>query len=123
MGLELVEVPGPEAFVLVDPLLRQAKRLAAERDEDFPPATVALDQPRALQELQVLGDGVERQVERLRDVRETCGAFRKLPDDGAPAGVGDGDEDVVQLLHGFITPKGVMNVKPGSFTAPGCSRP
>lgn len=95
VGLEGVELIGPEAAVAVDPAIELGEALPPQ-GVDAPLAVGGdLDEPRLLQHLEVPGD------RRLGETRQGGGELQRglgAPEQGieqrAATGVGDGGEDV-----------------------------
>src|SRR5579862_2449080 len=99
--LQFVEFPCPEALVVAHPLRDFAQRRPPEFDEVLAADHLAPDEPRILEDLQVLGDGVERHLERLGDLGHALRALRQAIQDRPAGGVGDRAEDVAQVVHAF----------------------
>src|SRR4051794_22244286 len=119
MTLEPIEALVPEALVRVHPNGHLAQGFAAKRDDDLPTLPSTLDEPGSLKQLQVFRHRVQSRVERLCDIRESGRSLRQLPNDRSPGRVRNGAEDVTQVIHGDITPYGVMKRKPPRANRPG----
>ena len=101
--IELIELGVPEPLVLVHPSRNLAQRLAPQRNQHFAPLLPALDEPSSLEEFEVLGDGVQRRIERPGNVEKARRPFRgELPDDRSARGVRYSCQDVGQVVHGLI---------------------
>jgi len=57
---------------------------------------LALNQTRALQYLQVLGNRVERNGKTPSDIRHSSRLFPELPQNRPPGGIGDRGEDAIE---------------------------
>src|SRR5205807_2774100 len=79
--LELVEAVAPEPLVVGGPARDAPDRLRIEGDTVLAAGPGAPHQPRALEHLHVLRDGVERHVEGLGEVGHARGALRQPLDD------------------------------------------
>jgi hypothetical protein len=99
MLLELIETLIPKALVFVHPSGHFAERFASKGDEDFSSLLPAFDQAGSFQQLQMLRYRVQSDVERLRDIGEPGWPTHESPNDCAPRGMGNGGEDVAQVIH------------------------
>ena len=70
------------------------------------PGDAPAHQPGALEEADVLGDGVERHVERRRQLGDARFAHGEPLEDGAAGLVGQRDQGVVQVHGAYIHPNG-----------------
>src|SRR5262245_39130845 len=97
--LKAVESPGPEVLILVDPVDDEPEGFGVEGDDVVAAAALAADEAGTLQDLHVLGDGVEGDSERGGDLRDAGAATREAQDHVAPSRVGDGTEDRREIVH------------------------
>src|SRR4030095_2232959 len=88
--LQAVEPPVPVVSEPVDPRSGLVQRPGVARQEVLPPDPPALHQLRALQDPDVLGDRIERDVERRGEVRDPRLPLCQAAEDGAPGGGGEG---------------------------------
>src|SRR5262245_32333315 len=109
LALQLLEVPAqlvqallPEAPVELDPVgdaLTRARLQAASAPLRL---AAALDQPRALEHLEVLGHRGQADVEGLRDLEHRGFARSEAREDRAPRGVGEGGKGGAEAVGGHI---------------------
>jgi hypothetical protein len=96
--VEPVEASLPEATVRLEPFdsLLQRRPLQARRPKLGRAA--ARDQPRALQHLEVLGNRLDADRERLGQLVHSCLTLCEARQDLAPRWVGEGCEGTCQLV-------------------------
>ena len=99
-----IEALVPEPFVFMHPSGDLAQRFRAKGDEDFATLLFPFNESCSFEHFQVLGHGVESRVVGLCDIEEPSRPVCELPDDRAPCGVGDGCQNVRELVHADITP-------------------
>jgi hypothetical protein len=80
----------------VDPRRGLVEGAGVAGQEVLPPDPPALHQLRALEDPDVLRDRVQRDVERRGQIGDPRLALGEAVEDGAPRGVGEGTERVVQ---------------------------
>ena len=111
MLLKLIEALVPEPLVLMHPSGHLPKRFCAKRNQYLTPLLLSLNEPRPLQQLEMLRYRIESQVVRFCDIQESCWPVCQLPDNRSPRRMRDGCQHVRELIHLCITPKGVMQNK------------
>ena len=89
---------------MMQPSRYLSKWFTSKRNKDFATALFALNQAGSFEQLQVFRHRVQSGVEGLCDIQETSRSVGQLPNDGAASRVRNGDEDVRQLIHAYITP-------------------
>src|ERR1051326_8301011 len=93
-----IDPPLPEPLIQANPRVRGRERFGPEREPVVATGDSALDQAGALQHLDVLGDGVQRDLERMREVGHLeLTLSREPPDNGSPGWVSQRVVDAVEL--------------------------
>src|SRR6188472_2226574 len=98
---EPIEALVPEAAVLLEPAGSLAERLALDRRGPQLPVLRARDQPGLLEDLQVLGDGLKADRERLGEFIHGRVALFEAGKDRPPRGVRErreGEAEVIRLV-------------------------
>ena len=65
-------------------------------------APCSLQQPRLLEDTHVLGDGLERHVERLRELGHRLLRARDAPQNRPPRGMRQRPKDVIEVLFATV---------------------
>ena len=94
--LKAVEAAAPEALVEGEPILGRTESVGVEVHHTAASAALAADERGALEDVEVLGYGGERDGVRLGDLADGFFAACDVAQDGAAGGVGQGVEDGVE---------------------------
>src|SRR5258706_16346987 len=100
VALQLVEALLPVAAVVLDPVGNALERVGLEPARSPLRFAAALDQPRALEHLEVLGHGGQAHVEGLCELEHRGFPRGKACEDRAPGGVGEGGEGGAEAVGG-----------------------
>ena len=100
MLVEEVEAAFPEPAVVLQPVGGALQRSALESRGAQLRGAPARDQPGALQHLEVLGDRLEADRERLGQLVDRGLALREPREDRAARGIGESREGVAELVDG-----------------------
>src|SRR6266568_3151899 len=103
VDIELVEALLPVAPVVLDPVGDALERIGLEPAGPPLRLAAALDQARALEHLQVLGDGGKADVEGLGEFHHRDFARGEAREDRAPRGVGEGGEGGAEVIGLHLT--------------------
>jgi hypothetical protein len=104
MLLKLIKPFVPELFVFTYPPGHLSKRLGAKRNQDFTTLPPALDESCSFEHLEMLGDRVQGCVERLGYVEKSSRSTGEPRQDRSALGVGNGSQNMGQLIQDHITP-------------------
>src|SRR5450755_1062820 len=99
---ERVEALVPELFVARCPFGYCTQRCCAQLQIVFAADAPAMHEARAFQQFDVLGNGVERHRERLREIAYTRITAGQTRDDAAAGWVGEGGEGKIKRSHGHL---------------------
>jgi hypothetical protein len=102
MGLERIQLNLPEFAVYEQPLGRVAEWSRNQPTDVLAPLLLPLDQARVLEHRKVLGDGGQRDGERLGEDRERRLAQAEPFQNGAAGGIGECREDRVECRGGTL---------------------
>lgn len=81
-----------------------AQGFTSKRNVDFAPLFSALDESGSFEQLQVFGHGIQSGVEWLRNFEKPRRPVCESANNCSPSGVGNGYQNVCQLIHADITP-------------------
>src|SRR5439155_10943514 len=97
--VQAIEAGFPVPPVLADPFGRVPERLRLQPARPPLRLTSLLEEPRALEHLEVLRDRREAEIERGRQLRDRRLALGESREDGAPRRVGEGREGDAELVR------------------------
>ena len=96
IGFERIQARVPELFVTLEPGLGLAEALGTQAEDMLAAEDAALDEAGALEDFQVLGDGVEGDAKGAGDFGDSGGAGLEADKDFPAGRIGDGAEDAVE---------------------------
>src|SRR5712691_1734577 len=100
VAAQLVEALLPVASVVLDPVGDVLERIGLEPAGPPLRLAAALDQARALEDLEVLGDCGKADVERLGQLQDRGFARGETREDRAPRGIGEGGKSRAEAVGG-----------------------
>src|SRR6185437_9460640 len=124
---ECIEALGPEHPVIAEPGGRILQRAGGKRSRPVLGVPAARDQPRAFQHPQVLRDGREAHIERLRQLADGRRSLGEAGEHGPSGGIGERREGAAQGVGGSHgqrarnSPSRVKNISVPAFRASKCS--
>jgi hypothetical protein len=95
---QAVEPRVPEFLVTLQPRKRGLQRTTPQLTAHHAAALLSLDEPRILQNSEMLDESRQRHAERLGQLTHRSSAVSELGEHGTTRGIGEGAEDGVELL-------------------------
>lgn len=102
-GIEALEVPFQHLAILFKPVSGFSQGLGFEAARTALSVAAARDEPSALQDLEVLGNGGLAHFERLGEFRNGSFARSQAGENGAPGGIGERRKSGVEAIGFHIT--------------------